>query len=130
MNKDFVYSSSLTSADSVSGSPYPLAIVGISCYLPDAATPEEYWRNLFNDRVSIKPACSSRFPEVFYAPDPKHEKKAQKGCSYTNLAALIDFDRFCKRLVSEKGELDPHVESCLIAMGKQQEVKSWRKGFM
>ncbi len=95
MNKDFVYSSSLTSADSVSGSPYPLAIVGISCYLPDAATPEEYWQNLFNDRVSIKPACSSRFPEVFYAPDPKHEKKAQKGCSYTNLAALIDFDRFC-----------------------------------
>ncbi|MBR5757920.1 MAG: acyltransferase domain-containing protein, partial [Thermoguttaceae bacterium] len=74
---------------------YPLAIIGFSCYIPDATSPEEYWQNLVSDHVSIKPIDSSRVSNVFFAPDPKHDKKAKKGRSYYNIAALVDYDRFC-----------------------------------
>ena len=95
MSKDYENKTSASSEDSILDRPYPLAIVGFSCWLPDAASPEEYWQNIFNNRVSVKPVHAPRFPDVFYAPDPKREKKAKRGRSYSNLAALIDFERFC-----------------------------------
>ena len=95
MDRDFDQRVSAASTDSILGSSYPLAIIGISCYLPDAASPEEYWQNLVNGRVSIRPVSSSRIPDVFIAPDPQREKKAKKGRSYSNLAALVDYERFC-----------------------------------
>ena len=95
MNKIIDAYTPSTSTGSVLGNPYPLAVVGFACYLPDASSPEEYWRNLKDGRVSIKKMESARFPGVFYAPDPEREKKAKKGRSYTNLAALIDYDHFC-----------------------------------
>ncbi len=95
MSRDFDTKTSLSSKDSSLGSPYPLAITGFSCYLPDATSPEEYWRNLFNNHVSCKPIGAPRFPDVFYSPDPNREKKAKKGRSYSNLAAVVDYERFC-----------------------------------
>ncbi len=41
-----------------------------------------------------------------------------------------DFDIFCRGLMSERGELNPQFESWLIALGKQEEIKNWRKGLM
>ncbi len=41
-----------------------------------------------------------------------------------------DFNTFCRRLMSERGELDPQFESWLIALGKQGEIQNWRKGLM
>ncbi|MBP5620815.1 MAG: acyltransferase domain-containing protein, partial [Thermoguttaceae bacterium] len=95
MGKGIDQRASASSTGSIWGSPYPLAIVGFSCYLPDATSPEKYWENLFNNRVSYRPYASPRFPNVIYEPDPKGEKKAKKGRSYSNLAALVDFDSFC-----------------------------------
>lgn len=40
------------------------------------------------------------------------------------------FDRFCRILINERGELAPQFESWLIALGKREEIKNWRKGFM
>lgn len=45
-------------------------------------------------------------------------------------ASYTDFDKFCRALMSERGELNPQFESWLIALGKQNEIKNWRKGLM
>lgn len=45
-------------------------------------------------------------------------------------SSYTDFDAFCRSLMSERGELDPQFESWLIALGKQGEIKNWRKGLM
>ncbi|MFI9310973.1 beta-ketoacyl synthase N-terminal-like domain-containing protein [Streptomyces triculaminicus] len=39
----------------------PVAVVGRGCVLPDASSPEEFWRNLLDRRVSLGPAPQDRW---------------------------------------------------------------------
>ncbi|MBB5120206.1 hypothetical protein AF335_17255 [Streptomyces eurocidicus] len=39
----------------------PVAVVGRGCVLPDASGPEEFWRNLLDRRVSLRPAPPDRW---------------------------------------------------------------------
>ncbi len=48
-----------------------IAIVGLSCLFPGAATPDEFWQNLINGVNSTSPAESEQFgadPAVYYDP--------------------------------------------------------------
>ena len=95
MSMDFDTRVLPSSKGSYEGSSYPLAIVGFSCCLPDASSPGQFWENLVHERVSIRPVGAPRLPDAFYAPSPCKEKKVHKGRSYSNLAALVDYETFC-----------------------------------
>lgn len=52
----------------------PIAIIGISCLLPDADTPEQYWHNLIHGVDSVRPAT-----EIEWKSDPTSFLKDGKG---------------------------------------------------
>ncbi|MFF7019797.1 beta-ketoacyl synthase N-terminal-like domain-containing protein [Streptomyces klenkii] len=53
----------------------PVAVVGRGCVLPDASSPEEFWRNLLDRRVSLRPPPEERWGVplgTVRAPGPGH----------------------------------------------------------
>ncbi len=64
----------------------PLAIVGMSCRLPGANSPEEFWRLLSEGREINREIPSDRWDiDAVYDPDPK-----APGKMYTRRAAFLD----------------------------------------
>lgn len=49
----------------------PIAVVGLSCLFPGAATPDDFWRNLINGVDSTSPATAAQFgvdPAIYHDP--------------------------------------------------------------
>ncbi|MBC8098691.1 MAG: polyketide synthase, partial [Armatimonadetes bacterium] len=49
----------------------PIAVIGMGCLFPDAATPDDFWRNLTAGRSSTSPATADQFgadPALYYDP--------------------------------------------------------------
>jgi acyl transferase domain-containing protein/NAD(P)-dependent dehydrogenase (short-subunit alcohol dehydrogenase family) len=70
----------------------PLAIVGIGCLLPKAATLTEYWANLVSNRVAIGdiPADHSWSPADYFDPDPQTKDKTW--CTRGGFLDPVPFD--------------------------------------
>lgn len=65
----------------------PVAIVGMGCRLPGAATLGEFWQILTEGRYTARPLPSDRFDrELYYDP-----RKGVLGKSYTDTACLVDY---------------------------------------
>ena len=37
----------------------PIAVIGVSCLFPEANTPEDFWKNLLQEKDSCTPATAS-----------------------------------------------------------------------
>ncbi|HET8797303.1 MAG TPA: beta-ketoacyl synthase N-terminal-like domain-containing protein, partial [Thermoanaerobaculia bacterium] len=67
----------------------PIAIIGISGMYPEAATLEEYWRNLESGRNCIREIPPDRWSlEGFYEPDP--EAAVEQGKSYSKWGGFLE----------------------------------------
>ena len=73
---------------------HQVAVVGISCRLPEAQTIGEFWENCLSGRVSISPLHNQRWDHSeFY-----HPKPGSKPFTTTEAAALVtDIDLFAAR---------------------------------
>ncbi|MDO5580823.1 MAG: C45 family autoproteolytic acyltransferase/hydrolase [Planctomycetia bacterium] len=71
-----------------------LAIVGAACYLPGAVSLEEYWNNLFSEKIMITVPTEDRFDPAYYS-----SQKGLRGHTYSNLAATVDYNEFCRTYV-------------------------------
>ncbi|MDO5554151.1 MAG: C45 family autoproteolytic acyltransferase/hydrolase [Planctomycetia bacterium] len=90
--------------------PYSLAVTGLACYLPGAESPEEFWQLLLDGKTRVAPVPESRFPSALFDPTKK-----RFGTSYTNLAALIDLEKFCRVTVPELArEYQTHRQQSLL----------------
>ena len=69
-----------------------IAIVGVACRYPDAASPTELWENVLSQRQAFRRMPPERLPLAdYYSPDPVAPDK-----TYSQNAALItnwSFDR-------------------------------------
>lgn len=74
----------------------PLAIIGSACYLPGSSSLEEYWENLFHERIFIGVPGPDRFDDSYYSP-----VKGMKGRTYSKLAATFDYNEFCRCIIPE-----------------------------
>jgi polyketide synthase PksN len=68
-----------------------VAVIGMACRFPGAATYQAFWDNLTSGRCAVRPIPESRWdPERYYAPDA-----AQPGRSVSRWCGLLDdVDRF------------------------------------
>lgn len=66
--------------------PSPLAIVGMGCRLPDAPSPETYWRNILEGRSAIRPVPESRLDRRLYF----DREVGAYGKSYSELGGSIE----------------------------------------
>ncbi|MFL6163712.1 MAG: SDR family NAD(P)-dependent oxidoreductase [Jatrophihabitantaceae bacterium] len=70
----------------------PIAVVGVSCRYPDAASPAELWENVLAGRRAFRKLPPERMPlDSYYSPDP-----AAPDRFYSMMAAVIEgfeFDR-------------------------------------
>jgi acyl transferase domain-containing protein len=67
-----------------------IAIIGLSCLLPGAETPAQFWQNLLHSKSSISEATADQMgvdPAVFYAPGKGHT--AGVGKHYCNQGGFI-----------------------------------------
>lgn len=75
----------------------PIAVIGISCWYPDAPNPGQLWENILARRRQFRMLPEKRLPiSEYYHPDPEMPDK-----TYTQKAALIDgfdFDWASKRI--------------------------------
>jgi enediyne polyketide synthase len=74
----------------------PVAIVGMACRFPDAASPEELWENVLAGRQSFRAIPPERLDPGYYAADP-----AAPDATYSWQAALLtgyEFDRAAFRV--------------------------------
>lgn len=72
------------------------AITAISCLLPDASSPEEFWNNLINANCSIKPISKNRWDkELNYSPFKEIDDKA-----FSYMGAEIDDSEY-KRIAKK-----------------------------
>src|SRR5262245_31631042 len=68
----------------------PIAVIGMGCRFPGAASPAELWLNVTNDRCSITPLPESRFNARRYY-DPELGAYAK---SYSAIGGIIEDHRF------------------------------------
>ncbi|MDT8380115.1 MAG: beta-ketoacyl synthase N-terminal-like domain-containing protein, partial [Desulfotignum sp.] len=67
-----------------------IAVVGMGCTLPDAATPDALWDNVLGKKYAIRPMPDDRFDkDLYYSPDRNAEDR-----SYTTLAGVVDHFNF------------------------------------
>ena len=75
----------------------PVAVIGISCWYPDARDPRELWENILARRRQFRILPDQRLPlSQYYHPDPEEPDK-----TYGRKAALIDgfeFDWAARRV--------------------------------
>lgn len=88
-------------------SSYSLAVVGAACYLPGAESLDEYWSSLYNGQISIGVPPEDRFDHNYYNVD-----KTKTGRTYSNLAATVDCERFCR-------EIAPQIEKEIALSGRK-----------
>jgi acyl transferase domain-containing protein len=72
-----------------------IAIIGLSCLLPDAETPAQFWQNLLDEKSSISEASIAQMgadPAVFYQPGKGHT--AGVGKHYCNQGGFIQNFQF------------------------------------
>ncbi|MCP3952854.1 MAG: acyltransferase domain-containing protein, partial [Desulfobacterales bacterium] len=63
-----------------------IAIVGMGCIYPDAASPEQFWENILSKKYSIRTMPPERLdPDLYYDPDKKAVDK-----TYTRLAGTVE----------------------------------------
>ncbi|GIF08490.1 type I polyketide synthase [Actinoplanes siamensis] len=74
-----------------------IAIVGMACRYPDAASPVEYWENILAGRRAFRRLPAERMSlDDYYSPDPSAPDRF-----YTRYAAVIEgyeFDRFAYKI--------------------------------
>ncbi|MBQ2621682.1 MAG: polyketide synthase dehydratase domain-containing protein [Thermoguttaceae bacterium] len=73
----------------------PLAIIGAHCCVPGAFSPEEFWNNLSQGKISITTIPDPRYPFDIY----KAEHPGTWGKSHTNLAGIVDFKKFNQEIL-------------------------------
>ncbi len=67
-----------------------IAVIGMGCLYPDAASPKAFWENILSKKYSIRTMPADRLdPELYFDPDKKAEDK-----SYTRLAGTIEDFQF------------------------------------
>lgn len=63
-----------------------IAIIGMGCIYPDAASPEQFWENILSRKYSIRNMPAERLdPELYYDSDKKAPDK-----TYTRLAGFVE----------------------------------------
>lgn len=71
----------------------PLAILGAHCCVPGAFSPEEFWQNLSQGKVSVSNISEARYPFDVY----KSEQSGVWGKSNNNLCSVVDLKEFNSR---------------------------------
>ncbi|MBR5161530.1 MAG: hypothetical protein IKW80_07855, partial [Thermoguttaceae bacterium] len=89
----------------------PLAIIGAHCCVPGAFSPEEFWQNLSQGKVSLTTLPNERYPFDVY----RSEQSGVFGKSHVNLVCPVDLYEFNRRY-------KPDFVKELIAGGTPSEV--------
>lgn len=85
---------------------HPLAIVGMSCYLPHAKGIDEFWKLLLENRNAVSCIPPSRFDRELYF----DETKGLRGKSYIDQAGLVDYPSFDQSLCNYPTHVMNYIE--------------------
>ena len=92
----------------------PIAIVGMSCILPDSPDIESFWKNVLQAHVSIKDVPNSRWnADDFFDPEGVPGKVAENK-TYSKIGAFVeDFEFNWRRWKQPPGTL-PQIDVCQL----------------
>ena len=92
----------------------PIAVVGMSCILPDSPDIESFWKNVLQAHVSIKDVPNSRWnPTDFFDPDGV-PGKVMENKTYSKIGAFVEgFEFNWRRWKQPPGTL-PQIDVCQL----------------
>ena len=85
----------------------PIAIIGMSCLLPDSPNIDEFWKNILSKRVSFKEVPKDRWDPLDFYSENKEENK-----TYSKIGAFVEGYEFDWRRWRQPPGTLPQIDIC------------------
>lgn len=85
----------------------PIAIIGMSCILPDSPNIDEFWKNILSKHVSFKEVPKERWDPIDFYNEEKMENK-----TYSKIGAFVDKYEFDWRRWRQPPGTLPQIDIC------------------
>ena len=93
--------------DNYQGPFEPIAIIGMSCILPDSPNIDELWKNIISKHVSFKEIPKDRWDPIDFYDEEKKQNK-----TYSKIGAFVDGYEFDWRRWRQPPGTLPQIDIC------------------